>query len=153
MTTLKLQAEVLRIGILGGYVSPEEAIAWADALIESLSPAPADLIEVSLSGGRRDDVASALAQVSGSFDEESLRRTLLRKMADIAFSRPQFCRQIARALYQLAVEGRAPTRADESAMFTFDDAYDLAESGAFGTIEDVDAELREYLSSWRSEGV
>ena len=150
VSDLKLQAELLRIGILGGYVSPEEAVAWADALIETSVSARADLIEVSLSGGKRgEDVAHALAQVVGEVGEEELRHAFLRHMADVVFSQPAKGRNVARTLYRLALEGGAPTWEAESAMLTFDDAYDLAESGIFSTPEGVAEELREFLAEWR----
>lgn len=148
MSDLKLRAEVLRIGILGGYIAPQVAISWADAAIAAAVTATLDLIEVSLS--RSDnEIVSALGRVAGTSNDHELRSAVLRSMAESVFLRPEVSRNVARTMYQMALAGDAPTREDELAMLLFDDAYDLAEANVFGTPAGVDAELREYLSRWR----
>jgi len=52
LSIVKEQAEALRIGLLGGYVSPDEVTAWADEVIGTGGIPGPEIIEVSLGGSR-----------------------------------------------------------------------------------------------------
>jgi hypothetical protein len=78
MVQQKNQAERLRIGVCGGWVPIQDAIAWADREIEQTpQPHPALIDLASTSNRHRDEVASLLAAVPGGIDRVASCGTVL----------------------------------------------------------------------------
>src|SRR5690606_11847619 len=68
---IKVLAEVYRIGIDIGLLTAQDAIQWADNIIEHMESPPYELIDLSLSGNEsEEDICFKLSHVNGNFDEE-----------------------------------------------------------------------------------
>ena len=149
LSEFKQNAEALRVGLLAGYISPAEVVAWADGVIAAGDVPGPELIEVSLGGGLPvDELARTLNAIRGEVSPIQLARTILCQMA-AAFRRdPTTGRAIARLLYQMYLDDLVPSSEARVQMSRLDDAFNLAESGASGTIQEVQTELAEFLSQW-----
>lgn len=149
MPDVKQQAEALRAGLLAGYVGPDDVIAWADGLLVSGDVPEPELIEVSLAVGKPiDELARALSAVRGKVCRPRLARVILGQMAAAVRRDPATGRGVARQLFQMWLDDLVPSPAARAQMGRLDDAFDLAESGAWGALEEVQAELVEFLSEW-----
>jgi hypothetical protein len=145
----KQQAEALRVGLLAGYVSPLEVVEWADGIIATGDVPGPELIEVSLGGSMSvAALAAALGTIPGEVSPAPLAQAILRQMA-VAFRRdPTTGPGIARCLFQMSLGGLIPSPEAEAQMSRLDDAFHLAESGTWGTLPAVQAELAEFLAEW-----
>lgn len=148
MSDLKEQAQALRIGYVAGYVAPTEIIAWADDIIARSAVAVPEIIRVSLSGDQpAAELAAALDGIPGEVRPERVVDLVLCEMARAIRRDPGLGRILARTLYEMYLDGLV---SDESKgeMGYFDDAFDLAANGAYGTVEQVQAKMIAFLSKW-----
>jgi hypothetical protein len=149
---VKEQAEALRVGLLAGYVGPNEVVTWADNLIVATDVPEPEIIAVSLVGScSANDVARALAAIPGVGCREKVAELVLRQMAKAIQRDPKAARSIARMLFQMYQDGIIPSEQAGLQMSRLDDAFDLAESGTWGTPEEVLAELVEFLAAWAGD--
>ena len=71
--SLKVLAEVYRIGLVIGFFDKDDVIQWVDKAIDELSHPPIELIEVSMKAKSSSvDVASALKGIKGDFASEGI---------------------------------------------------------------------------------
>ena len=142
----KESAESLRCGLLVGYVTVRETVAWAGAVIAQ-EPAPhPTIIEVALAGRQPPaDVAALLREVPGDADPIRVRRRLLARMLQALDRDPTQGERIAQWLYQLAVHGELPEEAFGWQAHGLDDTFEAARTGVYGSHAAAVTELREYL--------
>jgi hypothetical protein len=149
LSDFKQQAEALRVGLLAGYVAPAEVVAWADSAIAAGDVPGPELIDVSLGGGLPvDKLARALSAMPGEVSPAPLSQTILHQMAAALRRDPATARGIAQSLYQMWLDDLVPSPEARAQMSRLDDAFALAESGTWGTLPEVHAELAEFLSEW-----
>jgi hypothetical protein len=149
LSNLKVQAEALRVGLLAGYVQPAEVVAWADRLILAGAVPGPELIAVSLGGSLpADELAKVLHALQGEACPTRLARSILSQMAAAVRRDPATGREIARWLYQMELDHLVPSPEARIQMNRLDDAFALAESGTWGTLQEAQAELAEFLSEW-----
>lgn len=150
MPPLTETAALLRFGLLHGYVSVPEVIAWADAEIAARAhPHPA-LLEVSTAGGRTPaDLAAELGPLAEGCGEAEIVDRVFALMHR-ALSRDQdLARRIASTLYSFAIADTLPSGGDpEGWMLYFDDALDLARDGVSGTEDAVVQEMLRFLTPY-----
>jgi hypothetical protein len=149
LSDFKEQAEALRVGLLAGYVLPDEIVSWADGLIAAGDVPEPELIEVSLSGRKSvDELARALKAIKGDVYRPRLARVILGQMAAAVRRDAATGRAVARQLEQMYFEDLVPSPEARDQMGRLDDAFALAESGSWGTLAEVQTELVEFLSEW-----
>jgi hypothetical protein len=149
LSDLKQQAEALRIGLLARYVEPDEVVAWADGAIAAGDVPGPELIEVSLGGVLPvDELARALKAIPGEISKPAVARTVLSQMAAALRRDSMTCRGIVQALYQMSLDELAPSPDARAEMLQLDDELDLAESGTYGSLQDVHVKLTRFLSEW-----
>jgi hypothetical protein len=69
MSSLREQAEYLRISLLMGLIGVADVVRWADAAIGNMTEPPSEIIDLALAGKLHpEDVARMLAQVQGDAD-------------------------------------------------------------------------------------
>ena len=149
MGDIKERAEVLRVFALAGFVSADEIVAWADEVIMASDSPGREIIEVSLGGSKSTaELVQALAAIPGASWKNSIARAILRQMAAVVYRDYETARRIASMLYQMEIDGIVPNEHARAQMSRLDDAFALAESGAWARPEDVLNELVEFLSEW-----
>ena len=145
---IRKQAELIRRGLLGRYITPAEAIAWADQAIAALPAPPVALIEFSLAAASQDprDAANELAPLTAGIAEGDL---LLETVADMqaALDRDEFrAEAIARDLYGTALQGVLPAHANLPDLYAVAHEFE-EENAAWATSRDEAlAYLRETLA-------
>ena len=150
METLKAEAEALRVGLLVGLVDRDRIVAWADsAILADRAPEAPVVLDLALAGHKPvAEIVSLLSQVPGEVDQSVVGRRLAGQL------RERFARGtldvvgVARAMYRLLREGYAPDDEFESMAYVADDRVDLALEGVYGTLDDVSAEVAEFLERY-----
>jgi hypothetical protein len=143
-------AALLRFGLLFGYVSVPEVVAWADAEIAARTHPHPVLLEVS-TGGRRTpaDLASDLGPLAEGCDEAEIIDRVLALMHRALSRDPGLARRLASTLYSFAIADTLPSGGDpEGLMLYFDDALDLARDGVSGTEDAVVQEMLRFLAPY-----
>jgi hypothetical protein len=93
---LKLEAERLRLGILYGWRTPRDAVAWADTQIAELSEPGRNLIDLSLAA--REDpwvVADLLSAVPGRVEAGLAMRAALGDLLALVLAAPERAAEVA----------------------------------------------------------
>lgn len=148
----KFEAESLRIALICGCVSKEEIINWADKIIQENDKVDYIFIEISLSGKKPiQDIESLLFQISNKHEHFNACRRVLGRMSFACETEPQSLRRSAAGLYQIVIENSYELPSDLIFLIDIDDEYALADSGTYGTIDEVDKRFIEALNSFRNE--
>ena len=148
MESIKDGAQALRMGLISGYVSIAEVVAWADALISEdhgrVVPQLFDLALLrSADFGR---AVSLLGEVLGVADRCVVARVVARLVHWGLVNGRLTEREAATALFTALIEGYSPDAEFESMAYYFDDGVDLALQGVYGNLADLRAEMLDYLS-------
>jgi hypothetical protein len=143
----KIQAEALRLGLVVGLYTVEDAIAWADTVITE-EPAPhASVIDVALASKRSLSVViSLLAQIPGEPHNVLALRSLLACLLNRLKANSDNAETIARDLYHLARTAPWPEEEFGGEAFWLDHTFELLREGLYrGTYADAVADLTSYL--------
>ena len=140
-------ADYLRIGIELGWVEPQAARDWADAIIRTMEEPPAEIIEVSWS----QDVASlvrALGTAPGEGDRVLAGRWLLNDLAVVLEEGDHDCLEhVVRGCLAVCVAAGL----DEPTYHRFDaidDELSLARLGTYGSVETCRLALATLLAEY-----
>jgi len=148
----KFEAESLRIALICGCVSEDEIINWADEIILENEKVDYIFIEISLSGKKPiQDIVSLLFQISNKHEHFNACRRVLGRMSFACETGSQSLRRFAGGLYQIVIENSYELPSDLIFLIDIDDEYALADSGTYGTIDEVDKRFTEALNSFRNE--
>jgi len=143
----KEDAEVLRHGLLAGCRTVADVVAWADSIIAADTRPDIAIIEVATSARRsRGDVMALLRTVPGDYDPVTVVRRFMADLRVALTAEPNRGPEIADHLYQLAISGELPLEQFGQEPYSFGDRFDLAQSGIYGTNEDVLRALDAYLA-------
>jgi hypothetical protein len=148
MGTIRERAQALRAGLISGYVSIRDVVAWADALIaEDRGRDIPQLFDIALL--RSDDLGKAvslLGELPGDCTHGHVGREIAKLLYQGLLSGKLTEQQAASALYAAVREGFSPDNEFEGMGYYFDDAVDLARQGIYGTLADLKAEMMDYLA-------
>jgi hypothetical protein len=148
--TLKEQVAFLRAGIVSGVLSPIAAVDWADRLIQETGEPPAGVYDVSLAPSANvSRVLDALGEVaSDTCINENVAKGLLdvlRGQCDSGAIHPAKAVRVAYALtHDLGYD--SPICIDA---LILEENYSMASDGIFGTVEEMNAQVREWLASFK----
>jgi hypothetical protein len=148
MGTIRDTAQAFRAGLIGGYVSIADVVAWADVLIgEDCGRDAPQLFDLALlRSGDLGPAISLLSDLPGDWNPGNVGRDIARLVHGGLISGKLTERQAATALYVAVREGLSPDAEFESMAYYFDDGVDLALQGVYGNLADVRAEMLDYLS-------
>jgi len=146
---LGIIADYYLYGIELGLIAFEEAIAWADVVIEETDEPCGEIIDLALSRPRgRNGVLESLREIKGERNPQKSGGYLLGNIKK-AFEAGSDIKYIAERAMSIASLARLP----EDVYYEFDridDGIQLALSGTYGTLEQCHQELKEALSSYGS---
>jgi len=141
----KNQAERLRIGIRGGWLRIDEAIAWADAEIAREAEPHPSLLDVALAHRRtREEIASLLSTVPGSADTVAVMRWCLHDLLVALEREPGLARDAARWLEANAQRDGLPESEFGWEPYVLAELFALADEG-LGFREEAHARLLAFL--------
>jgi hypothetical protein len=92
-----------------------------------------------------------LFQISNKHEHFNACRRVVGRMSFACETGPQSLRRFASGLYQIAIENYYELPSDLIFLMGIDDEYALADSGTYGTIDEVDKRFIEELNRFRSE--
>jgi len=148
---LAVKARSLARALAWGFAEPAPIVAWVDELIVAQDRPDWFLLDASLAERRVPELVSALesfADRTGSPPPQLVAHALLGHLHQWLLRHPEDGRRIARLLHHMVVESDLPARGAEGDMYYFDDAYDLADSGVYGSVENVNDELKSFLEGF-----
>lgn len=147
--TRRIEAEEIAIALELGLLSVTDAIRWTDAGIEADPHPPFALIQVSLAAKAPPvEVAHLLRSLPGDPDRREVARRLVCRIVGALHHGRVTAARAARILYHMVLAELIPDPSAEGAMARLDDAFDLARGGYFGTVEDAERDLHEFLDRY-----
>ena len=142
---LSIRADYFLYGIEIGILDFNEAISWADSVIEESAEPSGEIIDLALSRPRgRNGVLEALAEIPGERNPEAAGRLLLGELVRRLSSGKE-----VKVISRQALDVAWATQQPEDVRFELDridDGIYLAESGTYGTINEYMQELEDALS-------
>lgn len=145
------EADVLRWGYEAGHFAKHQIMKWADKQLEACDKASEALINLSLCREAEPRLVVSSLQSLGSNDTKfsiDLRFAFL----GLAFgARRISLEQAARSLFAILLDIDNEDLLDESernSIYSIDDGYDLASSGAYGTISEVESDFLEFVAPY-----
>jgi hypothetical protein len=149
MSDIAAEAAFLRKALLLGIRDVASVVAWSDSIIGELDEPPEAFIDLSgMSKAHVLDVTHVLESVAAPMSTVELLPRLLADAHDKLRVDPAYGPELARALYQVCLEG-TPLPSQFNALYSFADAYDLAKAGTFGSIREVYEELLEFTGRFK----
>jgi hypothetical protein len=153
MTVQRTEAEILAASLELGLIDVAEAVAWADSEIAASDVPHSALCDVAMASRENNlDVAHMLRQLPGEIDRNRALRGVTRNAYESLRTERCTPRQVAGALYSLAMNNELlPDRLRQSALW-FCDAIDLAEEGHIEERpEQVVEQMQLTLEEWLDE--
>jgi hypothetical protein len=147
VTDLKTAAEILRRRLRDGLTTEADVKAWADGLISEADQPEAWLIDVSMATGK-PELNEALELAPGEADARAVFSGIMASLRDLLDHRPDLDSRIAKALFDMYVNGDVPLQEPVGEMAGFWDDIDLARDGVWGDLEAQRGRLRDFLERW-----
>ena len=148
MYSTKTIAEAYARALCDGFATVGEAIAWIDSTIEAEDQPHWSLIDASLAGRDRAALITALHDVPGEADPQSVACLFIGHMSRAVRNDPSRSQDGARRLFRMAMDDDLPAPSAAGAMWSFDDDLDLATSGVHGDPEQIRSQLRDFLAEY-----
>ena len=146
---MKGQAEIYRRGLLLGLFKKSEVIAWCDTIIMAEAAPDLAIIQASMAGSKGvNAVAQALAEVPGDYDRQVVIAQLLAVMRELLRQDRTQAPNVARWLYEMAMDDNVPDATARADMVYFWDTIDLALNGVLGDVEALTGELLQFLNKY-----
>ncbi|MEF2280110.1 hypothetical protein V3W47_17600 [Deinococcus sp. YIM 134068] len=136
-----------RQALLSALITSSEVVAWADRQIPRLDVLPDALVDVSLSGGDTNKLSIALGELGARKLSETAFRLYAMHLLSLLRDDPASLSSVTGALYRLAWTKEAPENIGDK-ICGFDDELHLARELIYGSLEEVEADVRKFLQSW-----
>ena len=141
-----IEADVLRIGFDIGFFNKADIARRADRQIAAINEPSLQMIELSMNQDvDPHDISKYLSSISQT-DEQWKVAAHIGFIGLLYASQRLTTEKAVRSLWSLVY---APGITDEqrSDIYYLDDAYDLADAGHYGTMAELERDLREFVSS------
>ena len=123
MRDTKHEAERLRAGLVGGWRTASEVIAWADEVLASEPEPPREVVEVSLASRQpRETLAALLRSIPGGFDRVAVMRECLADLRRWMGTDIDRGERVAHYLYALAGSDLLPVSEFGTEPYGLDDS-------------------------------
>lgn len=150
--SMSVQIAYLKEALELNILEISDIIHWADEEINRQASPSYELIELALMGkSNRYDVANQLLRVvTPSMSSAETLPYVLAAAHKKLLGAPDFGKILAEGLYRTWIKADCNFPDALSPCGYFDDAYSLAESGTFGTIDQINQELLEFTAGFLS---
>lgn len=148
---MKVQAEVYRLGLLSGYFANDNVINWADQVIAEEEKPDIEIIDVAFGKHLKSiDLARLLENVKGEIEAELPFKILLGLYSKELKEKTKTPSEVAKSVYFAlnSITTTKPSSKEEQLIYYFDDRFDLAIAGVYGNLQDLENELRDFLSQY-----
>ena len=142
---IKEDAEFFKLGLLAGYVTPQEVIQWADTLIAQQDKPSGEILDISIATSP-DDLVVKLRKIEGAYDWSRVVQRFFNIVYDALQQDHSRAASIARDLYHLMHACEQEFSPDiQHAIYYFDDGFDLANQRIYGNSQQLTQELLDFL--------
>jgi hypothetical protein len=144
MATLREEAEYYRIALAMGLIDAEMVVAWADRTIAALPEPPIQVVDVALSGGRREfEIMDLLKLVPGGGDLTAVAHQVLALFGQ-RFRSGEF--ELEAAVEKLSAYAAWATISEDEQVraSNFDDFLYGVKHGQYCTVESLRREIIDF---------
>jgi hypothetical protein len=139
MNSIRTEAEAIAISLEVGFLRVADAVRWADHQIEMSDVPTSPMCDVAMASSRLpQDVAHSLRSIPGDCDKVAAVQLVLRYARNALMESSSDPRDVARALFDMAVADELPEGDLKSHAFGYWDDIDLARDS---TIPQSEAEI------------
>jgi len=144
---MSIEADVLLCGYDVGFFDKTDIERWADHQIAIIDEPSTELLDLSMIRNTHPlDVMNTLRKL-GSADPLTSVQTRI-GFIGLLFDKNRIDTRLAiRGLWSLILESGI-TDAQKSQIYYLDDGYDLAVAGTYGSLDDVERELRDFVTPY-----
>ena len=143
-------AKYHEMGLLLGILKPTDVQLWVDDQISKADEPSEILIELAFAGNSVNELISLLSQLKTNTDDYTIIKQLLADIKDEDILDIEFCRRLADSLYNLYVQNDYEAPDDLTEIAFFDDGYELAEKGLYGTIDSWHSEFKSFVKAFKA---
>lgn len=139
------------LGLRLGITSTDEVQNWVNREISEKENPSDQLIELAyIKKDNIHELYHALLEIKDDTDTYQIIKQLLTEINNKKLESIEFCRDLARNLYSIWVENdyKAPDELKEIGFF--DDEFDLAAIGSYGTLGEVHEDFKRFVNSFAS---
>lgn len=144
---LRIEASAKEIAVKYGALSLAEIIKWADTEIMNSEDPDSSIYDLSLSRTLGDALAILNAMCKSNKKAEVSKRSFSYFYEYMKLNKG-YHQKIAKALYDMAMQGIVPTPEAEGAMWSFWDSLDLAIDGIYGDPDQINQEMIEFIQKY-----
>jgi hypothetical protein len=140
------EAEIKRLEFMTGLITVSDVIAWADSLIEQMDIPDSEIIDLSLAGHSNSyELISILSEMAIGSDRFAAMKTVFGKMYSVLSQDVSHARKYSSAIMDFVVENHYNLPDDFYFMYGIDDAFELAEIGIYGSVDEISKRFIEEL--------
>jgi hypothetical protein len=151
---IPLEAAYFREALRIGVATLDEVVLWSDQIIAESEVAEDPFVELSFALNRHPLTAiSQLESLSLGIETLSVLPVILGLAYRKLLADPQYGKVLAKALCRICVQHGFNLPIELRSIYGFDDAYDLASAGHFGTEEGVLENLRQFTSQFEERAI
>ena len=144
---LRIEASAKEIAVKYGVLSLAEIVNWADNEIMSKEDPDPSFYDLSLARTLGDALAILNAMGKSNNKAEVSKRSFSYFYKFMKLNKG-YHQKIAKALYDMAMEGIVPAKEAEGAMWSFWDSLDLAVDGIYGDPNQINQEMIEFIQKY-----
>ncbi len=138
------------MGLWLGVLNSDNVQAWVNAEIASSSDPAEIFIELAYSGNKGvKDIYSLISSIKDSSEDYDVLRRLLGIIKNSDLENLEFCRGLARGLYDIWSQNNYESPEDLNLIGFLDDEYSLASQGTYVTMEDWHNNIQEFVHGFR----
>lgn len=149
-TLMEKTPKYFAIGLRLGIIDPIEVQDWVNKeLFREESPSD-QLLELAYTKSDQvHELYHTLLEMKDDSNTYEIVRKLLGTIKEEKVESLNFCRDLARNLYGIWVDNDYKSPDDLSEIGFFDDAFDLADIGSYGTLDEVHSDFRRFVASFK----
>jgi hypothetical protein len=147
---MSVEADVLWCGYDVGYFDKSDIARWADRQIAAVENPCTELLDLSMIRHTHPLDVMKLLRSLASADARATIQTRI-GFIGLLYDKRRLTSQLAiRALFALAHEPGV-TADEKSQIYYLDDGYDLAIAGTYGTMNDIQRQLKDFASPYAEQ--
>ena len=138
------------LGLELGLIEPIQVQQWVDNLIREAESPPNDIIDLAYLGvDNVKELYQLLRKMPDDTSDYEVLRNLFSNLENFPFEDTEACAKLAKNLYFVWCQNDWKCPNDFDYIIHLDDAFDLAFSGTYGSVEDAKQELKEFVCSFK----
>jgi hypothetical protein len=149
---MNVSPKYLVLGLTLGILDSQDVQSWVNDEIANESNPSEELIELAFT--KDNDVhglISILSLLPDSKNEYEIVRHLLGKVTTVNQANIEYCRRLAECLYNFWVQMDYEAPDDLTEIGFLDDAYSLADTGTYGTMDEWHNDFKKFISTFKTD--